>query len=92
MKKLQFFLLLTVFFGFMTTSAFAASINQNGSTSLTGGQQQAATGATKVPQAQIDRVNKRAAMNAKRAEMLKVRQQLIDTNNPGNVNGQQTIQ
>lgn len=45
-----------------------------------------------VPQAQIDRVKKREELNQRRAELLKVRQQLIETDDPGNVDGQKPIQ
>ena len=51
-----------------------------------------ATEAGVVPQAQIDRVKKRAEMDKRRAELLKVRQQLIQADSPGNLDGQQPIQ
>ncbi len=81
MKKIQFTLLLIISVVFMASTSFAAGTKQTAVTTPDG----------TVPQAQLDRVTKRDEMNKRRAELLILRQQLIQSDSPGNVDGQQPI-
>lgn len=88
MKKILLIVSIVCSLGFMASLALAAVSNTQPLTPVGAGQQGAQV--SKVPQAQIDRVKKREEMNKRRAELLKVRQQLIQADSPGNVNGQQS--
>jgi len=81
MKQLLIMLSILCSFGLIASSALAAN------TPAPKGNQK-----SKVSQAQIDTVKKREEMNKRRAELLKMRQQLIQSNDPGNVDGQATKQ
>ncbi len=81
MKMIQFTLLLILSVVFMASTSFAVGTEQTVVT----------TPAGTVPQAQIDHVAKREEMNKRRAELLKLRQQLIESDSPGNVDGTQPI-
>lgn len=99
MKKIIIILSLIAGMALISSVAFAANNGQgkNSASAQANGNANAnshskSATASQVPQAQIDRVQKREEMNQRRAEMLIIRQQLIDSDNPGNVDGQQTNQ
>ncbi len=89
MKNMILILTVIAAVGLVSSTALAAA-NAKASAQGQANSNKSAT-VSQVPQAQIDRVNKREEMKARRDELLKVRQQLIQSDSPGNVDGQNPI-
>lgn len=87
MKNMFLTLSIIAAVGLMSSSALAAA---NAKASAQGqANSNKSADVSQVSQAQIDTVKKREEMKLRRDELLKVRQQLIQTDSPGNVDGQQ---
>lgn len=91
MKKFVWMVALMFVAGLFASTAMAAG-NGNGPVNNQGnGNDQVKNGKSNVPQAQIDMIKKREKLRKQHDKMLKVRQRLIETDDPGNVDGQHPV-